>query len=366
MDLERPRKPAPEPLLAACGLSSSFDLAVNNTTGDVYAANFGNGNTSIFGPLVTLPNVTTGPPTNPGQTSGTMTGHVDPDSAHGGGQIEECRFEYGTDTSYGSGKLPCEPAAPLASPTDVSAKLSGLTSETTYHYRLYAKSAEGAAVGQDETFTPHSVAELETKPSEQREYPTSAQLNASFVGNGEDTHYYFEWGTDPSYGHTTALQDAGSPSGPAQTPLSFALSGLNSLITYHYRVVAENSAGITRGQDQEFTTLQAVAAITTEPATQIKATTATFNGSFIGNGEDTHYYFEWGTDTSYGHTTPEVDAHSPGGPNPTQISSEVSGLDAFTTLHYRVVASNAGGTNYGGDQEFTTLAGSADVSPLSL
>ena len=86
---------------------------MNNTTGNIYAANFGNGNISIFGPLVTLPDVTTGPPTNPGQTSATLTGHVDPDGAHGGGPITGCRFEYGTDTSYSSGNLPCEPAAPL-------------------------------------------------------------------------------------------------------------------------------------------------------------------------------------------------------------------------------------------------------------
>ena len=238
----------------------------------------------------------------------------------------------------------------------MSAHLNGLSSETTYHYRLYAKNAQGVAVGQDETFTPHSVVGLETKAATSLT-TKSAQLNAAFVGNGEDTHYYFEWGTDPGYGHATALQDAGSPSGPAQTPLSFELSGLNSLLTYHYRIVAENSAGITRGQDQEFTTLQAVAGITTEAPTQVKATTATFNGSFVGNGEDTHYYFEWGTDPSYGHVTLEADAHSPSGPNPTQISSEVTGLSAFTTYHYRVVASNAGGTNYGADQEFMTLPG---------
>jgi len=344
------------------GLSSSFDLALNNNTGDIYAANLGYGDVSVFGLLVTLPDLTTGPPTNPGQKSVTLTGHV---GLGGGGEVTACRFEYGTDTSYSLGTIPCEPAAPYASATNVTAKLSGLTSETTYHYRLYAKNAEGASVGQDETFTPHSVAGLETKPATSLT-TKSAQLNGSFVGNGEDTHYYFEWGTETSYGHKTALEDAGSPGGPGPTSLSFNLSGLSSLVTYHYRVVAENSAGISRGQDQEFTTLQAVAAITTEAPTEIKSTSATLNGSFVGNGEDTHYYFEWGTETSYGHVTAEVDAHSPGGPSPTKVSSELSGLNPFTIYHYRVVASNGGGTNYGGDQEFTTLPGPPDIANVSV
>jgi len=344
------------------GLSSSFDLAVNNSSGDLYAANLGAGNVSVFGPLVSLPNLTTGPPTNPGQTSATLTGHVD---LGGGGEVTVCHFEYGTDTSYGSGSLPCEPAAPLSSATDVTAKLSGLTSETTYHYRLYAKNAAGSSVGLDETFTPHSVTGLETQAAS-TVTTKSAQLNGFFVGNGEDTHYYFEWGTETSYGHKTALQDAGSPGGPGPTPLSLNLSGLSSLVTYHYRVVAENSAGISRGQDKEFITLQAVAGITTEAPTEIKSTSAMLNGSFIGNGEDTHYYFEWGTETSYGHLTAEVDAHSPSGPSPTKVSSELSGLNPFTTYHYRVVASNGGGTNYGGDQEFRTLPGPPSIAAESV
>ncbi len=150
------------------------------------------------------------------------------------------------------------------------------------------------------------------------------------------------------------------------TPLSIDLSGLNSLITYHYRVVAENADGTTFGADQEFTTLQAVAGITTEPPTEVKSTTATLNGSFVGNGEDTHYYFEWGADTSYGNTTPEVDANSPNGPRPTPVSSELTGLSRFTIYHYRVVARNGGGTNYGGDEELTTLPGPPTLSNLSV
>ncbi len=65
-------------------------------------------------------------------------------------------------------------------------------------------------------YTPHAVIGLQPNPPADVTR-TTAQLNGSFVGNGEDTHYYFEWGTDQSYGHTTPAPpgvDAGSGSGP--------------------------------------------------------------------------------------------------------------------------------------------------------
>src|SRR6202040_239019 len=130
-----------------------------------------------------------------------------------------------------------QPAIPYASATDVTAKLSGLISETTYHYRLVAANANGSVAGQDQTFTPHAVAALQTKPATSVA-STDAQLNGSYIGNGEDTHYYFEWGTDTSYGHTTTAPpgaDAGSGVGP--TSLSFNLGGLAPITTYHYRIV---------------------------------------------------------------------------------------------------------------------------------
>src|SRR5262249_5263711 len=123
-----------------------------------------------------------------------------------------------------------------------------------------------------------------------------ATLRGSFVGNGEDTHYYFEWGTDGSYGHQLPLTpgtDAGSPVGPAPTSASALLCGLAPSTEYHYRLVAYNSAGESRGEDRAFATRPAVAQLVTENPTEVTYSSATLHGSFVGNGEETHYYFEW-------------------------------------------------------------------------
>ena len=133
--------------------------------------------------------------------------------------------------------------------------LSGLTTETTYHYRVVVSNANGnTKKGADQTYTPHS------RDRDQHRLPrpiwprTSATLNGSLIGNGEDTHYYFEWGPTASYGNKTAVPpgaDAGSPPAPA-APRSPSTSPASARVTiYHYRIVATNGAGTSYGNDRD-------------------------------------------------------------------------------------------------------------------
>ena len=92
---------------------------------------------------------------------------------------------------------------------------------------------------------------------------------------------------------------------------------------------------------------------TTTPGTPT-ATAATLNGTVDPNGYATTYYFEWGTSTSYGTATVPVTVAAGVGALP--VTSALSGLAPGTTYHYQLVATNAQGTTYGGDQTFTTMA----------
>jgi len=80
----------------------------------------------------------------------------------------------------------------------------------------------------------------------------SATLNGTVNPNGQATTYYFEYGTTSGYGSQTASQSAGS--GSSDVGVSANLSALSSGATYHYRLVATNSSGTTRGADKTFTT----------------------------------------------------------------------------------------------------------------
>src|SRR5208282_6535983 len=72
----------------------------------------------------------------------TLSGHLDAEDA----QLSSCAFEYGTTTAYGA-SVPCSSLpAPSAGEQPVSAIVSGLAPNTTYHYRLIAASPAGTLI----------------------------------------------------------------------------------------------------------------------------------------------------------------------------------------------------------------------------
>jgi hypothetical protein len=70
--------------------------------------------------------------------------------------------------------------------------------------------------------------------------------------NGLATGYYFQYGTTTAYGAQTPLAPAGN--GTISIRLSQTISGLQPATTYHYRIVASNSAGTVTGGDHAFKT----------------------------------------------------------------------------------------------------------------
>lgn len=92
---------------------------------------------------------------------------------------------------------------------------------------------------------------------------------------------------------------------------------------------------------------------TTESASSITETTATLKGMVNPDGETTKYFFKWGTDTSYGHSSGEVTLGSADHAGHS-VSMPLEGLAPDTTYHFRLVAKNGSGTVEGGDRTFTT------------
>ncbi len=322
-----------------------------NAEGYVYIAD--QGAADVFSSNLTLPTISYSKVSSPTPTGATLNASIEPN----GSEITSCYFEYGPSKvyggSYGSPHVSCTPTTPYSAHQDVSATITGLTSETEYRYRVVVAESNGQKVyGSEQIYTPHVVEGLETEPATKLE-PKTAMLNASFIGTNEPTKYYFEWGTTPSYGEKTPEASAGSTSTP--TPLSAELTGLGLGTVYHYRVVAMNGQGTSYGEDESFTSSLAVPGLTTKPPTNIQAESATLNGSLIGDGEPTKYYFEWGTTPSYGEKTPTTEsAGSPNGP-PVALSFDLTHLKPGSTYHYRIVATDGFGTDYGEDQTLETV-----------
>jgi hypothetical protein len=80
----------------------------------------------------------------------------------------------------------------------------------------------------------------------------SAVLSGVVNPRGADTTYYVQYGPTKAYGLQTAVATAGA--GDAAVPVSVAVAGLAPATSYHYRLVALNSAGAGVGGDRSFKT----------------------------------------------------------------------------------------------------------------
>src|SRR5437588_399954 len=102
---------------------------------------------SITWPKEEPPTVKTEPASSVATTSATLNAQVNPN----GSEVTECKLEYGTSTTYSSSAA-CTPAPGSGTGNvAVSAAVSGLTENTTYHFRVVAKNAGGTSEGADET-----------------------------------------------------------------------------------------------------------------------------------------------------------------------------------------------------------------------
>jgi hypothetical protein len=81
---------------------------------------------------------------------------------------------------------------------------------------------------------------------------TGATLSGSVAPEGLSTGYRFEYGPTSSYGSTTPWVDVGWAGGAVAR--SAVVTGLQSGVTYHYRIAATNVAGTKVGSDATFTT----------------------------------------------------------------------------------------------------------------
>ncbi len=203
------------------------------------------------------------------------------------------------------------------------------------------------------TCTPEDPAPTVTTETYSLVPTKSAQLKGSVDPNNGETHYYFQYGETSSYGDVSPTEPAGSGAEPVS--VISTISGLKSSTTYHYRIVAYNAEGTSYGGEQTFTT-PILPTATTESATGIQETQATPHAGINPHEVETHYYFQYGTTTSYGSSTPETNAGS--GKESVSESATITGLEPGTTYHYRVAAYNswagAGEASQGSDQTFST------------
>jgi hypothetical protein len=222
----------------APGTTYHYRLVATNTDGTVRGAD------GIFTTLST-PAAVTGSASGITTTSARLAGTVDPN-----GRATSWYFEYGTGTGYGS-RTATGNAGSGTTARSVSATVSSLGSGRVYHYRLVAVSDAGTSRGADRTFATAGPPLVQTGAALDVG-PSSARATGSVNPQGRQTSWYVEYGTTTRYGSRTSGRSAGS--GFGTRAVSVSLSRLLTGAVYHYRLVATNNVGTTRGADLTFAT----------------------------------------------------------------------------------------------------------------
>ena len=245
----------PESVRSYPGLAGSQGIAVNDTSHTVYVGGQSGGVDAFVqtGP-VTVPDATS---ERPGvtETSATLRAAVDPDSANGGTDITECRFEWGTSMEYDHA-VSCEHELPIGAQTSVKATITGLSPATAYHFRVSATSANGI---------PSNGADIEFEPSDPPEiseaaldvFSDGARMSAEINPHGARTTYHIEWGTAPCSANpcvSVPVPDVELKELLGVQVESQVLTELAPATGYYWRAVATNYNSTTYGEDQQFTT----------------------------------------------------------------------------------------------------------------
>ena len=291
-------------------------------------------------------------------------------------------FPPGADA--GSGGAGCTPPGGKGcEAVAAQSALTGLDANTTYHYRLIARSATGTTVGEDRQFTTagpplvrHEAAEVNTGTPEGQ---SSATLRGEIDPGSRETTYHFEYDTreyrqgEGPHGTSVPVPDETLGAGSefaAVVPV--ALNGLTLGSTYYYRLVAGNEYGSTYGPGRRFATLGAVA-IDSESVSKVTAQSALLAAQINPLGQASEYRFEYLSEPEYQAnlgagregfagaalvpSAPSGEGGLGSGVGDLGVSAQIEGLLAGTGYRYRVVAHNALGELAGPDRTFTTQSG---------
>lgn len=294
------------------------------------------------------PTVATNVASSVGYTSATLNGAVNANYVR-----TAVTFEYGADSNYGNTVTAEQSPLTDGGDTLVTKSISGLTPNTTYHFRVAATSNAGAGNGADQTFTTPPKAPTVTTNAATAVGALSATLNGIVNANNSDTTVTFEYGTDTNYGSSVTAGQ--SPvSGLSDTAVSQSISGLAADTTYHFRVVGQNTGGVSNGADRTFKTGGDLAKVNTGEVTSVTKSSASAGGDVTDDGGPpvTARGVCWAT-TQNPQTS---DSKTNDGAGTGTFTSAITGLSSNTTYYVRAYAINSLGTAYGEQAIFRTAA----------
>jgi len=184
---------------------------------------------------------------------------------------------------------------------------------------------------------------------------TSATLNGVATPVGDNTIYWFEYGTDTNYELATAANSLATSTNPVA--VNDSVSGLAPSTLYHFQLLVSDDDGLQLGNDQPFTTPGPPPVVVTLAASSITSDSAVLNGTINGEGTAIAGYFEYWYFLSVEGggewiTNRTSQFYGPGNFSVQSFSATLTNLDAIT-YYYHIVGFNAFSGAFGAVTNFT-------------
>jgi DNA-binding beta-propeller fold protein YncE len=355
------------------GNGVAVGIAYGESANKLYVADFGDNRVAVFGTpqSTTAPDPSIEAASEVTETTATLNGTVNPQ-----GSPASWRFQYRPVKTRPWRATELQAGGSGGSPESVSAPVGALVGgeqleqNREYEMRLQAANATNGAFQTSSitTFTtPGPPQAIVTIASPSDITSSGAQISGSIDPNGSDTKWKFQYSTDDSFeedwlevGPTLSL----GSSDPV-TEVEDQMTDLAPNTQYFVRLVAINNGGPKASNVQTFTTGLEKPRAVTLGAGCLGTDSACLGARIDPRHATTSYYFEYGTDTSYGTVVPaSEDGDAGSGLGSVTRRAGISDLDPSTVYHYRVVATNQAGATASADASFRTRPTKAEAAAL--
>jgi hypothetical protein len=306
------------------------------------------------------------------EREGPITGGIETNGLETKYSFEYAESESGPWRPFASGATGIVSAAEdFASP---SAETTGLIPGATYHFRLTATNAKGTATKTLSTVTEPTNPEIFAAPIPKSTSATSVDLSASLRTRGFETRWRIEYTTEPTNpGSWSSSAEGTIPAvPPTENPVASTveadITGLSPETTYYTRLHVDSEHGeptLSQGDNEvgSFETAGRPVAVTLA-SHALHGETVRALGSIERHGYDTHYHFQYVTQSQFEQpgsgdfteatNAPELDAgggeEGSGHFQTVTVEQDLPGLQAGVIYHYRLVAKSEAGETHGEEQ----------------
>ncbi|TQM46800.1 hypothetical protein BDE36_4551 [Arcticibacter tournemirensis] len=298
-----------------------------------------------------LPIVTTSYATPISKSSVLTGGQVTKD---GGAEITQRGVIWSTDANFNPDTVTANKTVDGQGIGKFNSTITNMELSISYYIRAYATNSAGTAYGNQVTVTIFPTSPILNTIELTEVTGTTVKTGGEITSDGGApvTLKGICWAT-----HTNpTVDDSRTYNGDGTDTYLVTLSGLKPNTLYYVRAYAINKIGTAYGIERTFQTNGIPTLTATTPVTNIIATTATSGGEVTDDGRSRILArgIVWSRysnpDISLTTKTVDTTVHTIG-----SFIAKMKGLSPNTTYYVRAYASNAVGTGYGSQVQFTTL-----------